>query len=160
MLIRGHLQHTCRSKPPRSGETAVAQIASANHPHTTPATPAPPAPTAEPTPNIDATVEAAISATKTAEKVEPNLTLDMIQGLLERYYEVNSEAGTTLESGGVCLTTDQSWNGMYMSNRMRDFKKSFDPKRIGREWELQVTGRYCNGIEYFYINDVTGELWR
>lgn len=41
MLIRGHLQHTCRSKPPRSGETAVAQIASANHPHTTPATSAP-----------------------------------------------------------------------------------------------------------------------
>ena len=41
MPIRPHLQHTCRSKPPRSGATAVAQIASANHPHTTPATPAP-----------------------------------------------------------------------------------------------------------------------
>ncbi len=41
MPIRGHLQHTCRSKPPRSGATAVAQIASATHPHTTPATPAP-----------------------------------------------------------------------------------------------------------------------
>jgi len=122
------------------------------------ATPATLAPIAEPTPNIDATVEAAISATKTAEKVEPNLTLDMIQGLLERYYEVNSEAGTTLESGGVCLTTDQSWNGMYMSNRMRDFKKSFDPKK--KEWEIQATGRNCDGIESFFINDVTGEVSR
>jgi len=114
------------------------------------------APTAEPTPNIDATVEAAISATKTAEKVVPNLTLDMIQGLLERHYKVNSEAGTTLESGGVCLTTDQSWNGMYMSNRMQDFKKSFDPKK--KEWEIQATGRNCDGIESFFTDDNTGEI--
>jgi len=113
------------------------------------ATPATPAPTS----NIDATVEAAISATKTAEIVVPNLTLDMIQGLLERYYEVNR---TTLESGVVCLTADFSWNGTYMSNRMQDFKKSFDPKK--KEWEIQATGRGCDGIESFFIDDNTGDI--
>ena len=112
----------------------------------TPATPAP-------TPNIDATVEAAISATKTAEIVVPNLTIDMIRGLLERYYEVNR---TTLESGVVCLTDDFSWNGTHMSNRMQEFKKSFDPKK--KEWEIQATGRGCDGIESFFIDDNTGDI--
>ena len=112
-----------------------------------------PAPTAEPTPNIDATVEAAISATKTAEKVVPNLTLGMIQGLLERHSKVNAQDWTTLESGVVCLTTNFS---SHIHNRMQDFKKSFDPKK--KEWEIQATGGNCDGIESFFIDDNTGEI--
>ena len=108
------------------------------------------------TPNIVATVEAAISATKIAEEGEPNLTIDMLEGVLEQFYLAHKNRETVFESGAACLMD----GGFAMANRMGDFKKSFDPKRIGREWELQVTGRYCNGIEFFYINDSTGKLSR
>ena len=111
------------------------------------------------TPNIDATVEAAISATKTAEEAEPNLTLEMMEGILEQYYQAYKQAGYPMGgflSGARCLRGGE----MAMGNRYGDFKKSFDPKRIGREWELQVTGRYCNGVEYFFINDSNGKLTR
>ena len=108
------------------------------------------------TPNIDATVEAAISATKTAEEGEPNLTIDMLEGVLEQFYLAHKNRETVFESGAACLMD----GGFAMANRMGDFKKSFDPKRIGREWELQVTGTFCDGIEYFFINDATGKLSR
>ena len=117
------------------------------------ATPAIPANTAD----IDATVEAAISATKTPEEAEPNLTLGMMEGILEQYYRAYEQAGYPKQgflSGARCLQGGE----LVMHNRMWDFKKTFDPKK--KEWELQVTGLLCNGIEYFYINDVTGELWR
>ena len=107
------------------------------------------------TPNIDATVEAAISATKTAEEAEPNLTLEMMEGILEQYYQAYKQAGYPMGgflSGARCLQGGE----LAMHNRMWDFKKTFDPKK--KEWELQVTGRLCNGIEYFYVNDVTGKL--
>ena len=109
------------------------------------------------TPNIDATVEAAISATKTAEEGEPNLTIDMLEGILRQHYSVGKEAGYPkggFYDGASCLEDGEP----HMSNRIWDFKKTFDPKK--KEWELQVTGRLCNGIEYFYSNDSTGKLSR
>ena len=77
----------------------------------------------------------------------------MILGLLERHSKVNREAGTTLESGVVCLTTDFS---SHLHNRMQNFKKSFDPKK--KEWEIQATGQNCDGIESFFIDDNTGDI--
>ena len=90
------------------------------------------------------------------EEAEPNLTESMLIGVLNQFYLASKEGGTIFESGAACLMDGQ----FSMANRMGAFKKSFDPKRIGREWELQVTGRYCNGIEYFFINDSTGKLSR
>jgi len=116
--------------------------------------------TAEPaipanTSNIDATVEAAISATKTAEEGEPNLTLEMMEGILAQYWIAGKEAGYPERgflNGAACLSDGE----LSMHNRMWDFKKTFDPQK--KEWEIQATGRYCRGIEFFYINDVTGKL--
>jgi hypothetical protein len=104
------------------------------------------------TPNIDGTVEAAIAATKTAEQGQPNLTDQMLEGVLEQFYLAHEK--NVFESGAACLMDGE----LSMHNRMWDFKKTFDPKK--KEWEIQVTGRYCKGIEFFYINDVTGKLSR
>jgi hypothetical protein len=98
------------------------------------------------------------SAAKTAEEAEPNLTITMLEGILRQHWRVGKEAG--YPKGGFYDGASCLGDGVGMSNRIGDFKKSFDPKRIGREWELQVTGRYCNGIEFFYINDATGKLSR
>ena len=109
------------------------------------------------TSNIDAKVEAAISATKTAEEGEPNLTLEMMEGILAQYWIAGKEAGYPERgflNGAACLSDGE----LSMHNRMWDFKKTFDPQK--KEWEIQATGRYCRGIEFFYINDVTGKLSR
>ena len=91
------------------------------------------------------------------EEAEPNLTLGMMEGILEQYYRAYEQAGYPKQgflSGARCLQGGE----LVMHNRMWDFKKTFDPKK--KEWELQVTGRLCNGIEYFYSNDSTGKLSR
>ena len=91
------------------------------------------------------------------EEAEPNLTLAMMEGILKQHWRVGKEAGYPkggFYDGAWCLGDGQP----HMSNRIGDFKRSFDPKK--KEWKLQVTGRYCDGIEYFYINDVTGKLSR
>ena len=98
------------------------------------------------------------SATKTAEEAEPNLTESMLIGIMDRHYEDSKEAGYPSVgplSGGGCLI--DSGFGMHLG-RFTDLKKAFDPKM--KEWEFQATGRLCDGIEYFYINDVTGKLSR
>jgi len=99
------------------------------------------------------------ATTPLLEEAEPNLTDQMLLGVLEQYHQAYKQAGYPMGgflSGARCLRGGE----MAMGNRYGDFKKSFDPKRIGREWELQVTGGYCDGIEYFYINDATGKLSR
>jgi hypothetical protein len=117
----------------------------------TPATPAN-------TPNIDATVEAAISATKTAEEGVPNLTDQMLLGLMNEYHQDYKNAGQPTVgflSGAACLG-DTGYG--VAQTRFNDLRKSFDPRK--KEWEIQATGRLCNGVEYFYINDVTGKVSR
>jgi len=97
------------------------------------------------------------ATTPLLEEAEPNLTDQMLLGVLEQYYQAYKQAGYPMGgflSGARCLRGGE----LAMGNRMRDFKKIFDPKK--KEWELQVTGRLCNGIEYFYINDSTGKLSR
>ena len=97
------------------------------------------------------------ATTPLLEEAEPNLTDQMLLGVLEQYYQAYKQAGYPMGgflSGARCLQGGE----LAMHNRMWDFKKTFDPKK--KEWELQVTGRLCNGIEYFYVNDVTGKLSR
>ena len=97
------------------------------------------------------------ATTPLLEEAEPNLTDGMLLGVLEQYYQAYEQAGYPMGgflSGARCLRGGE----LAMVNRMRDFKEIFDPKK--KEWELQVTGRLCNGIEYFFINDATGKLSR
>ncbi len=94
--------------------------------------------TAEPaipanTPNIDATVEAAISATKTAEQGQQNLTYEMIEGILSQYWEAAYEAGFPEKgvlNGAECILGRRGYpnNPSGMPKRMEDFKYQFDPK--------------------------------
>ena len=83
------------------------------------------------------------SAAKTAEEAEPNLTITMLEGILRQHWRVGKEAGYPkggFYDGASCLGDGQP----HMSNRIWDFKKTFDPKK--KEWEIQATGRYCKGI--------------
>jgi len=114
--------------------------------------------TLAPTPNIDATVEAAISATKTAEQGQPNLNDQMLLGLMNEYHHAYKESGhpqVGFLSGAACLS-DTGFG--VAPARFNALRKSFDPNK--KEWEFQATGRLCKGIEFFYINDVTGKLSR
>jgi hypothetical protein len=115
------------------------------------------------TPNIDATVEAAISATKTAEQGQQNLTYKMIEGILSQYWEAAYEAEFPEEgvlNGAECVLGNRGYpnNPKGISKRMADFNIGFSPEK--KMWRIQATGQYCDGIEFFYINDVTGKLSR
>ena len=86
----------------------------------------------------------------------------MIEGILSQYWEAAYEAGFPEKgvlNGAECILGRRGYpnNPSGMPKRMEDFKYKFDPKA---GWRIQVTGQYCDGIEYFYINDVTGELSR
>ena len=62
------------------------------------------------------------------EEAEPNLTLAMMEGILKQHWRVGKEAGYLkggFYDGAWCLGDGQP----HMSNRIGDFKKSFDPKK-------------------------------
>ena len=86
----------------------------------------------------------------------------MIEGILSQYWEAAYEAGIPEKgvlNGAECILGRRGYpnNPSRMPKRMEDFKYQFDPKA---GWRIQVTGQYCDGIEYFYINDATGKLSR
>ena len=86
----------------------------------------------------------------------PLLTPKLIFGLLEQYASFDSR-----KPGWKCLS-DNKLNIGWFEERWPELVISFNPHHGyvtgNAKWAIKATGRHCDGVEVFLIDDITAEV--